>query len=330
MKRVVLAALIALGVWVAAGGAGRVSSATPSQARPVTVGQSPSSPQTSDSEQWLSPEQLRRARTYSQIHYWLHFGGFVYGVLVLLVVLVVRLPPRYRDWAERVSRRRWLQAAVFTPLLLLTLAIAELPLGLVGHAVERAYGQSVQSWLGWLGDWSKAQLVAWVVGTLVVAVFYAVVRRSPRRWWFWCWLAALPFIALVLFVSPYLLEPLFNRYVPLAQRDPKLAAELEQVAARAGVHIPTSRMYVMEASRKVTALNAYVSGLGPSKRVVVWDTTLQKMNRDEIAFVFGHELGHYVLHHVVWGMVMFAALLLVLLWLGERAVRWSLARWGRR
>lgn len=330
MKSVRLGLFVVLGAVVAAGVAATAWAKQPAPAHQKTGEPQVSSRQAAIAAYQLPPEVARRAKAYSRIHYWLHFGGFGYGVLVLLVVLAVRLAPRYRDWAERCSHRRWLQAMVFAPLLLLTLGVADLPLVLLSHGVERAYGQSVQSWAGRLGDWAKAQLVGLLVGTLVVAGFYWLVRRRPRRWWFWCWLAALPLIAFVLFVSPYLLEPLFNRYAPLAQRDPALAAELARVAQKAGVYIPIERMVVMEASRKVRALNAYVSGLGPSKRVVVWDTTMQKMNRDQIAFVFGHELGHYVLHHVVWGMGFSAALLLLFLWLSDHGLGWSLRRWGDR
>jgi STE24 endopeptidase len=278
----------------------------------------------------LPADLYQRARAYAAAHVGLYFGGVAYELVLLLVVLELGLAPALRNLAERVTRRRLLQAAIFAPLFFVTLSVLDLPRGIAGQAIERRFGQSVQSWTGWLWDWSKALGLGVVLGTAAVWLLYAVLRKYPRRWWLVFWLVAVPVMAALVMLSPVLFEPVFNRFEPLTQRDPVLAAELEQVAAHAGVHIPASRMYVMEASRKVTGLNAYVTGLGVSLRVVIWDTTLQKMSRDEIAFVVGHELGHYHLHHTALGVVFAAAMLLVFLFLGARAFRWTLRRWGVR
>jgi Zn-dependent protease with chaperone function len=133
-------------------------------------------------------------------------------------------------------------------------------------------------------------------------------------------------------VSP-LLEPIFNKYEPLSKDHAALVGELEKVAARTGTNIPPERMYLMLASVKTNGLNAYVSGLGATKRIVVWDTTAGRVPDDEVMFVFGHESGHYVLNHipkmlfgmalglffVYWGCAWFAA------WLVRRfGARWRL------
>jgi STE24 endopeptidase len=276
----------------------------------------------------LPPAKYREAVDYARAGNWLYFGGFVYGLLVLLLVLALRLAPRYRDWAERVTRRRLGQAAIFVPLLFFTLAVLELPISVAGQWVDLHFHQSVQTWGSWLWDWTKGQLVGYVLAIFLIWILYGVIRRSPRRWWFYFWLAALPILLFVVFISPYVLAPMFNKFQPLSKSDPALVAELEKVCAHAGVAIPPHRMYLMEASRKVNSINAYVTGFGASKRVVVWDTTIAKMTTPEIAFVFGHEMGHYVLHHVVWGLLLGALSLLVVLWIGYRLLLWSLDRWG--
>src|SRR5262249_31169536 len=138
----------------------------------------------------------------------------------------------------------------------------------------------------------------------------------------------LPILIFGVFIFPVIVEPLFFNFTPLANTQPQLAAELERVVTRAGQEIPLSRMYEMNASSKLNELNAYVTGLGSSRRVVVWDTTIARMTTPQIAFVFGHEMGHYVLGHVRDGVLFTAALLLVFLFIGSRLFVWIIARWG--
>jgi Zn-dependent protease with chaperone function len=278
----------------------------------------------------LPPEKYERAVRYARATNRLYFLGFVWSVVVLLLVLAWRLGPRYRDWVERVTRRRFLEAALYTPLLLATLAVLGLPTDLYGHWLSRHYGLSVEGWGAWAWDWAKMQLLAFVLGIFLVWILYGILRRSARRWWLYFWLASLPIIVFVVFISPVVIEPLFFKYQPLAGRDPALVAAIERVTARAGVGIPPDRMYWMEASKKLRSLNAYVSGFGASKRVVVWDTTIEKMTTPEILFVFGHELGHYVLHHIPKEMALDALVMLALLYLAYRGFGGILRRWGGR
>ncbi|MBI2955994.1 MAG: M48 family metallopeptidase [Acidobacteria bacterium] len=276
----------------------------------------------------LPPERYEKAVAYSRARYRLYFVGFAYGLLVLLVVLGGRVAPRFRDWAEGSSRRRFVQAVVYVPLLLLTLAVLGLPTDIYGHWLSLTYEQSVQGWGSWLWDWSKAQLISLVVGVLLVWILYGVIRRSPRRWWFYFWLAALPIIIFLQFISPYVLEPLFFKFEPLEQTQPALVVEIEKVVGRAGLEIPRQRMFEMKASEKYKAVNAYVTGFGGSKRIVVWDTTLEKMTAPQTLLVFGHEMGHYVLGHLYKGIAFFAAVLLLFLCLGYRGLHAVLGRWG--
>ncbi|MGB9447002.1 MAG: M48 family metalloprotease, partial [Candidatus Acidiferrum sp.] len=114
----------------------------------------------------------------------------------------------------------------------------------------------------------------------------------------------------------------------LQVKDPALTVQLEKMVQRAGEYIPPQRMFWMDASEKSTELNAYVTGFGASKRIVVWDTTIAKMNTPQIVFVVGHEMGHYVLHHVPKGIAFAAAMLFIAFYLGYRLIGWVLARWG--
>jgi Zn-dependent protease with chaperone function len=153
-------------------------------------------------------------------------------------------------------------------------------------------------------------------------------RKSPRRWWLYFWLAALPLMFFFFFISPWFIDPLFNHFEPLNAEHPQMVTSIAELTQRAGVPIPPDRMFLMKASEKTNAINAYVTGLGASKRVVVWDTTIDKTTGDEALFIVGHELGHYVLGHVRNGFLFFAVGLLLALYVVFRALHWSLHRWA--
>jgi Zn-dependent protease with chaperone function len=203
-----------------------------------------------------------------------------------------------------------------------------LPTACWGHRLARQYHQSIQGWGSWLADWSKGEGIGIAIGILVVWILFAVIRRSPRKWWFWFWLAAVPLIILGAVVEPLIIEPQFFKFTPLAETEPQLAARIEQMTVRAGAPIPESRIFEMAASAKLNELNAYVTGLGASKRVVVWDTTIRHMTPDEVLFVTGHEMGHYVLDHVRDGISFACGVLVIFLYLAYRLLQWMLARWG--
>jgi Zn-dependent protease with chaperone function len=278
----------------------------------------------------LSPELYQKAHNLGRIHFRFQLISFVYGLVVLWLIIIWKLAPKYRDWAERLTSKRFLQSVVFSPLLLLTVSVLTLPADLYDQWISRKYGLSVQGWGSWSWDWAKGELISFVLGIILIWLLYTVIRRSARRWWFYFWLCSLPILLFVFFVSPWIIDPLFHKFELLQQKDPALTASLEQMVARAGENIPPQRMFWMGAGEKTTELNAYVTGFGASKRIVVWDTTIAKMKTPQIVFVAGHEMGHYVLKHIPKGLAFFAALLLVLFYLGFRSIGWVLSCWGEK
>ena len=269
----------------------------------------------------LSPAQAGKAVAYSRARYRLHFAAAAWAALLLVALVRLRVGPKVRDLAERVSSRRFVQAMVFVPILLGVIGLLTLPIDAARHRLSLAYGQSIQGWGSWLFDWIKGGAAGLAIALPVVWMLYGILRRSPRRWWLWFWLAMLPVIVFVVFLAPVVLDPLFFRFRPLESGAPELVPEIERVTARAGLEIPRDKMYVMEASAKLRSVNAYMTGLGASKRVVVWDTTLAKMTAPQTLFVFGHEMGHYVLGHVPKTILFVAALLFVLLFLANQIAR---------
>jgi STE24 endopeptidase len=277
----------------------------------------------------LPPDKLQRAIEYAHAGYWLHFSSEAYVIVILAAIVATGLSAKFRDWAEAASKRRILQALVFVPLILLTNDLLYLPANIFGQHLELKFDQSIQSWPSWLWDWTKSELITLICAAPLAYLLYAVMRRSPRRWWLYFWLATLPIIVTVMYLEPMIIEPLFYRFEPLAATHPALVDQLEKLVTRGGLAIPPDRMFEMKASEKLNSLNAYVSGFGGSKRVVVWDTTLQKLTTPETLTVFGHEMGHYVLGHIRNSLFWLSLLLLALLFAGSHIVRSMIARWGK-
>jgi STE24 endopeptidase len=278
----------------------------------------------------LPPDKLQKAIDYAHARNWLHFISEFYGLAALFVILALGFGARFRDWAEAASHNRFIQSSVFVPLLLLSNDLLNLPLGVYGQHLELVFQQSVQSWPSWFWDWTKGEVIAILLSIFLAFILYAVIRRSPGRWWFYFWMASLPILFAIAFLEPLIIEPLFFRFEPLAKQHAELVNDLEKVVSRGGLTIPPDRMFEMYASEKVNSLNAYVTGFGASKRVVVWDTTLQKLSPPEVLTVFGHEMGHYVLGHVRNSLILGAVYGLLLLFAGFHIVHGLLRRWGSR
>jgi STE24 endopeptidase len=300
----------------------RASAATPTEARAELIAARDSTAYT------LPPEKLKKAIALDRIGMSLTVGGTAWGLVQLVLILATGAAARMRDFAVGISKNRWAQGFSFVFVLLLVTFLLNLPLGIYGHSVALRYGLSVQGWGSWLADKGKMVALEWGIGGLLVMLMFWVIRRSPKRWWFWFWIPAVVCVVAGVFVTPYVIDPLFNQFEPLAKSDPALVERLEQVVARGGIRIPPERMFLMRASAKSTQLNAYVTGFGASKRVVVWDTTVAGSTPDEIAFIFAHEMGHYVLGHVVLGVGLSCLGLLPFFWLGYHGVRMLLARYG--
>jgi STE24 endopeptidase len=258
----------------------------------------------------------------------LHFGDEIWGIVSLLLLLSLGVIRWMSNAVTKRFRNRWLQCYSFVFLFAVVSGLLDLPVSLYGQWLRRHYGLSVQSWMGWLIDNAKQFALVWLVGGFIVMLLFWIIRKAPQRWWIIFWAATIPLTLFGVFVEPYI-EPLFNHYEPLTQSHADLVKRLEEVANRGHMDIPPERMFLMKASEKVTTLNAYVSGFGASKRVVVWDTSITKGTPDEILFIFGHESGHYVLHHIVRGVVISTVSMFVLLYLAFLFTRWSLARYGQ-
>jgi len=278
----------------------------------------------------LPPAKLAKALALNRTELLLSGASLVWSFLSLILLLRLGIASDLAALSKRATSRIWLQGFIFLPLLLLLISVLDIPFAIAGHHIAIIYGLSIQHWLSWFGDWAKGLLLTILAGSAIISILFAIVRRSPRLWWLWFWLISIPLILASVYLVPIFIDPIFNHYQPLAETNPALVEQLERVVAKSGMTIPPSRMFLMKASEKVTTANAYVTGFGGSKRVVVWDTTIHSSTPDGILFIFGHELGHYVLGHVVTGTALSILGTLTFLWLSYHLARWLIQRRGER
>lgn len=335
--RPVAISLFALGFCLATVAIGKAQSAPSKQSAPSDQShpappqpagsQTTASQPSSDQAYTLPPDKLAKAKTLNKIRLTLEIVGSLWGLAVLWLLLATRSAAALSAWADTVSRRRWIQGLLFFAAFFVITTLASLPLDLIGHVASLHYGISVQSWTGWFADQGKGLALAVVLGSLVLLLFNWIVKISPRRYWLWCWAITIPLTILGVLASP-IFERIFDKFEPLSAHHAPLVADLEKVVARTGTQIPPDRMHLMFASIKTNGLNAYVSGFGPTKRIVVWDTTAGRIPNDQVMFIFGHETGHYVLHHIVKGMIVSAIGLFFLFWICARFAAWLVQRKG--
>jgi len=279
----------------------------------------------------LTPAQRTRAEAYTRTRYVVYFAGTLLALGTYLLLWLSRFGVALRNLARRASCRLIVKCLIFAPLFIATASVLSLPLDYYSsYKIEHQFDLSTQTPASWLGDWGKSLGLSALAAVILMWVFYSVVRRSPRRWWFYFWLATIPLELFVMFIEPWVVEPLFHKFTPLAQTQPAFTERIESMMNRAGLQIPHTHIFEMNASSKTKTLNAYVSGLGWSKRVVVWDTTLAALSPDETLLVLGHETGHYVLHHIPKEFALIELVLLGLFYLGYRAFRRLVQRFGPR
>ncbi len=275
----------------------------------------------------LAPEKRAKAIAYSRAQYRLYFAGVALSLAVYAFLWRIGFAAILREWVRRISGRRFVQCVLFAPLFLAAVRVLEFPLDYYwGFTLEHRYDLATQGFGSWMADWAKELGLTALTGIILIWVFYSLVRRSPRRWWLYFWFASIPITLAFILVEPYAVEPLFYRFTPLEKTQPALTDHIEKMLARGGLSIPRSRIYEMNASAKTRVVNAYVSGLGASKRVVVWDTTIEKLNSDQTLLVLGHEAGHYVLHHIPKEFALDETLFLVLFYVGFLFVNRIVAR----
>ena len=237
-------------------------------------------------ESYFSAAQLERARDYRRPQLAL-YGGVLAVELGLLALLVARPPARLRG----PFRRPVLAGAAAGAALSVAVSVAILPLQIVSRERAKDVGLVTQSWGGYARDKSISWGIGAVIAGLGAATAVGLIRRYPRGWWLPGSAIVVAFGVVTIYAGPVVLDPIFNKFQPLPAGQTR--SDVIELAERAGVDI--GEVYSVDASRRSTAANAYVAGLGGTKRVVLYDTLLENFERDEVRLVVAHELAHQ--HH---------------------------------
>ncbi|HEY4639944.1 MAG TPA: M48 family metallopeptidase [Thermoanaerobaculia bacterium] len=270
----------------------------------------------------VTPEMLRHSRIDESIY----FGGTLYSIATLLLLLATGASAKLRELAQRMVRRRFLASMLYILFFAVAIAVLDFPLTYYADFfVPHQFDLSNQSFGSWLLDQTKA----FAVTVAILAPLGALALRGIARfkqWWRILWLASIPLSVFFIVIAPVFLDPIFNKFTKL--QDPVLEQALLDEASRAGIE--GSRVFQADKSKQTKTMNAYVTGLGPTKRIVIWDTLLAKMTREEVLAVMAHEMGHYVLNHVWKGLAFSIVVSFLSFFVGQHVYDRGIARWGAK
>ena len=274
------------------------------------------------------PQPTPEMRTYSAIRYAIYFIATAYSAFVYWAILQFGLAQKIRDAIAKRMSKPFLQVMCFYAILVFCVMVAMLPLGFYANFVlDHQFGLSNQTFGHWLSDLGKRKLVSIAIGAPVCALMFFIVNRF-KNWGLVLWGVLVPIIGFMIFVYPVAVDPLFNKFTEL--KPSVVLNEIRLLERQAG--IPDAPVFVVDKSRQTKKINAYVTGLAGTTRIVLWDTTLDKLSDEQVLAIVAHEIGHYVLGHVTQGFAIIAAVLLAAVLLVQRFEQRLLAaipaRWG--
>ncbi len=279
---------------------------------------------------WLDtvpPEKKASSDAYFEGGYWLILFNWLLAVAVALALLNTRISARIRDFAERTTRFKAMQVAIYVIAYLLLTSLLEFPLGVYERYFrEHAYGLSNQTFGAWFAEQMKGLGIGLIAFPLITIALYAIFRRAPKTWWVWGTGLMVCFVMFGAFIAPVFIEPLFNKYKPLT--DPAIS-EAILTMARAN-QIPVTQVFEVDASRQSKRISANVAGFLGTTRIALNDNLLTQCTLPEIRYVMSHEMGHYVLNHIYKFVVSLSLLWLVMFAVARLAFNAAVRRWGQR
>ena len=219
-----------------------------------------------------------------------------YGNALVLIFLFGGLLNIYNAWISSLNLSFISSGLVFFLLLSYVSTFLSIPFSLYDtFKIENKYGFNAMTVRLWIIDFLKSLLLSTILIAIVLTVGLWFIQSSPDNWWIWIWIFYLIFSLFIMYISPYVIEPLFNKFTPI--EDKSLAQKIRELLQRVGIQV--SRVFKMDASKRSRHTNAYFSGFGKVKRIILYDTLLEKMNQDELLAVLSHEAGHWKKKHVL-------------------------------
>lgn len=278
-----------------------------------------------DPVMFMSEKELYLSGEYSKIRNFLFFVATPLEWLVFFMILIMGVSRYYEKVATSQAKWKLLQNASYLFLLSFLLYVVLFPLDYYRYNLSKAYGISTQGFSSWMRDGIIDFWVNFGMSLIIVSVLYWLIKKSAKRWWLYAWFLTIPFTIFVMFIQPVVIDPLYNDFYPLKNKE--LEAKILSIAEQA--NIPAEHVYEVNMAEKTNALNAYVTGIGSNSRIVLWDTTLNRLTDNEILYIMAHEMGHYVEKHIYFGIAGYLLLTLLGLWLSAKCLRWMIGRYGQ-
>lgn len=275
----------------------------------------------------LSGSARDQSDNYFEGGYWLLLWGALVAVLAEWVLLRTGLSANFRNLGERITKRRWLVPAIYAVPYIVVSTLIVLPWTIYTDFVrEGQYGLMNLGFGAWLGEQAVGLGIAAVGMALFLMALFAVIRRSPKRWWLWGSGIVTGFIIIGIAIAPVFISPLFNDYTPM--EDGPLR---DRILAMADAYdVPADNVYVFDQSRQHDRISANVSGIFGTMRISLNDNLLERSTPEEVEAVMGHELGHYVLNHVLLLIVVISLIFALGLFLTAKLAPRLLARYGQK
>jgi STE24 endopeptidase len=273
----------------------------------------------------MPPAQRARSDAYFEGGYWLILWDFLLTIFIMGLLLRFRWSARMRNLAERITRFRPLQTALYWIQFVIVASLLNFPLTVYeGYFREHKYGLLNQTFGPWMRDQLVGLAVGVILGAILIVPLFGLVRRLGTSWWVWGATLALLFLALVSLIAPVYIAPLFNQYKKL--EDPRVKDPILSMARANG--IPATDVYEFDASKQSNRVSANVSGFGNTLRISLNDNLLNRCTLTEIETTMGHEMGHYVLNHAYKGLVMIGVVIVIGFAFLHGGTNYALARWG--
>lgn len=277
-----------------------------------------------DPETFMNERQLELTYEYSKIRHIIFFLLTPFDWVLYLTILAIGLSARFRHWSQAVSKISIFQKAIYVFWLSLLSFVVTLPINYITYQLSKSYGIATSTFAIWMKDQLIDFWLDYLFIALLAIVVYGLIRKFEKRWWFYAWVISVPFTIFLMFVQPVIIDPLYNDFYPL--KDKQLEDKILNLASEA--NIPAEHVYEVNMSEKTNSINAYVTGIGSISRIVLWDTTLNKLTDKEVLFVMAHEMAHYVKKHIYVGVASYLIISFVGLFLASKLLKWSIKRWG--
>jgi STE24 endopeptidase len=277
-----------------------------------------------DPAMFLNARELMLSEDYSKIRNLLFFLSTPFEWLFYLFILLLGLSGAFKRWADQSSKIKYVRVAIYLIWLHVFAFAVTWPLNYISYSLSKGYHISTQSFTGWMKDELIDFWVNYGTMLILVSVLYWLMNKSSKRWWLYAWMLSVPFTLFMMFIQPVVIDPLYNDFYPLKNK--VLEAQILEMADKA--NIPAEHVFEVNMSEKTNALNAYVNGIGSNSRIVLWDTTLNRLTDKQILFIMAHEMGHYVEKHIYFGIAGYLLLSLIGLYLTAKIMEYAVLRWG--